>query len=46
MATESRSEKPRALKSLGLSDHVKQRILCKNKGKENKKKKDQIKGEG
>ena len=40
MATESRSEKPGALKSLGLSDHVKQRILCKNKGKKTKKRSD------
>lgn len=44
MATESRSEKPGALKSLGLSEPCKAQNVQKQ-GKR-KQKKDQIKGEG
>ena len=45
MATESRSEKPRALKSLGLSEPCKVENFVQKWGKR-KQNNDQIKGEG
>ena len=45
MATESRSEKPRALKSLGLSEPCTAENFVQKQGKR-KQNKDHIKGEG
>ena len=45
MATESRSEKPRALTSLGLSEPCTAENFVQKQGKR-KQNKDQIKGEG